>query len=200
MNAMELFHANGTATGIFYCGKCRKVAPSHHIAAECCKPRVCEVCGSETEATWYTKCRLCSAKAAEERELEKLHKAEKVTQWDGWVYRDGYGSMAGGGEGFAESLASMLEWCDEEDCGYPDYVWTCVAVPFVQVRVRDILERICEEAYEDFSCDDLEGVPALEAAVEVFNAANKDVVKYEPDYTRAVVIEAKKEKENTNEA
>lgn len=197
MNAKELYHADGTATGIFYCAQCRIVARSQHLAEECCKARVCPSCGGEVEPkSFYNKCDPCIRREREDRELEKLHKAEKVTQWDGWVYRDGFGSMAGGGEGFAEDIASMLEWCDEEGCEYPDYVWTCAAIPFAQVSINDILERIVENGYEDFNCDDLEGVKALEAAIEIFNEANKAVVKYEPDYTRAVIVEAKKEKDN----
>jgi hypothetical protein len=67
-------------------------------------------------------------------------------------------------------------------------VWSCKKNHFAVADVSDITERICDNAYEGFDPDDLNGLDELKAAIEKFNDANKDVVSYEPDYGLAILL------------
>lgn len=40
-----------------------------------------------------------------------------------------------------------------------------------------------------FEASDLHGTEALEVAITAFNEANKDVVSWSPDYSRAIIID-----------
>lgn len=182
MNATELFHSNGTSTGIFYCDTCRNVARSQHLAEQCCLPNIC-ACGNVVEQKYYTKCAACQRRDSLNKEASKFLAAVKLMEWDGWVYRDGYGN-----EGFAQTIGELLEQCEDEGEQPPSYVWTCKPNRFAQADMDNIIEDVCEGAYEDFDSGDLVGVDKLRQAVEAFNLNNLHICSYEPDYTTALII------------
>lgn len=189
MNATELFHADGKPSGVFYCSKCRRTAPSEHLATRCCEPTIC-ACGIVCEDLWHVTCRQCQVKKEVEREAQRFEKAEKVTQWDGFVYCEGCGN-----EGYCENVSVMIEDLENNDLEVPAYVWTCLPRRFAVIDVADIVERICEDGYDDFDSGDLSGLEELKAAIEVFNNANTRLVCYEPDYTKALLVTKEEVKE-----
>ena len=192
MNATELHILTGPGehkpSGVWFCQTCRSVACSQASAEQCCKPYKCEVCGQEVATKYWTICKSCRDIADANAERVRFEKADKVhADWyDGWVYCEGHGN-----NGFSESLEEMLKGCYDDGCDRPQYVWACKSKEFVKVRLSRVLEDICEEGYEDFETDDLNGLEELKAAVIAFELANKMHVAYEPDYKRAILIPEK---------
>ena len=178
MNATELFVKEGKSAGIYFCGQCRCVSRTQAEAEQCCKPYACDKCGKEI-LRYHTRCDDCHNVERARVERERFDKAEKLTEWTGWVYCEGLGFR----DGFFESIAELS---DEE--GLPEYVWTCTPDHFVHADVSDITERIADQAYEDWDPDELNGLEELRAALDKFNEANKDAISYSPDYTKAVLL------------
>lgn len=182
MNAHDLFRiVDGAAVpaGVWYCEGCRKVSNDQRLAEECCKPRFC-ACGAPTSGYW-TICGGCIHKKELEKEAAKFEAAAKSAEYDGPFYCDGLGE-----EFFRdiESLEDTLEF----EAVRPLYVWCCNKLPVVKLDVNDILDGLCDDAYEDFDPDDLDGIDDLRAALVRFNAANEGVTKWEPDYSRARLL------------
>lgn len=185
MNAMELFLKDGRSAAVFYCGQCRIVHPSEAEANQCCAPYRCDKCGHETPR-YHTRCDACRRIVEAEAERVRFEKAEKLTAWDGFIYRDGTGR-----DGYSQSLEDFYDYweCDHDDGDeFPQYVWACKANHFVNADVSDITERMADEAYEDWEPDTLDGLEELKAAIDKFNEANADVCSYQPDYTKAILL------------
>jgi hypothetical protein len=187
MNGTELFKADGTATGVWYCEKCRVVHRAKAHADSCCAVKLCE-CGAVV-AAHSMKCEACWDKEVRNRAAERFHKAAKLATWDGPVWAEGCGDN----DGFFGSMDEFMEWMDDRDAdeSTPAYVWTCDKKPVVQLDSADIIERATEDAYEDFDSGLLFGLAELDAALKAFNELNKGFVNWIPNYTRAVVIGAK---------
>jgi hypothetical protein len=189
MKSKQLFHEDGKPSGVWYCGECGRIHRNAGFAASCCDWR-CSKCGQPAPKGW-TICDPCRAKQDDAKERAQFDAAEKVTEWDGWVFCDGMDYN----NGFFEGIAEFLDFCEDESepgVGHnlPEYVWTCKANHFVKVDCGDITERMADSAYEDWDPDDLNGIPELTSALAAFVAANKDVVSYAPDYTKAVLLAA----------
>lgn len=118
-----------------------------------------------------------------EKTKERFAKAEKLDSWDGGVFwGDDY-------------FASMDELCDDIAGGnheWPEYVWAAEPQTVIAgLDVADITEHlICDRGWEDMDVDDLNGVAELEAALKTFEEANKSVVSYRPDYSKAILMTA----------
>ena len=155
MDAIPLFKQDGSPTGIFACGICGQVYTKNDIGAEkCCQKGTCSDCGCETDKYYITLCFPC-------REKREMDKAEKLEDWSGpVVYNDHY----------YESIDDMMD-CHEEE-NLPEFVWVAETENIPKIDATDILERLCEDLYED-AYDNLEGVKEFEAAVEAFNKANE---------------------------
>lgn len=81
--------------------------------------------------------------------------------------------------------------CDEETgqpVPPPEFAFCAFGKPF-KLSLEGALESECEDMYED-AYTDLNGVKELQAAVDVFNEANKGVISYEVDYNRKVRLRA----------
>ena len=188
MSPIELFTKEGKATGVYFCEKCRIVNTVKDVVERCCAPWKCETCGGDTKKYWTT-CDDCRAKKEAEAERARFEKAEKLTSWNGWVFKDGTGR-----DGYSQSLGDFMDCYAEEQENsddpepLPEYVWACKETRFVRADISDISSRIDDDAYEDFEFDSLRGIPELKAALEAFNAANIDAISYSPDYTKAVLI------------
>lgn len=180
MNAIKLYHQDGKPSGVFYCEKCRCVKRTEEEANECCQPYICKHCGKETGRNYWTICHECEALRDAQQEADRFQKAQKLTEWNSWVYD---------GAEYYESVEHYLETRD--DLPIPAYVWACKENHFAIADVSDITDRIEENGYEDFDADDLKGMDDLKAAIEKFNEANKDVVSYEPDYGIAILLNEK---------
>lgn len=153
MNAIPLFTKDGLNTNISYCSLC-KLPHLHDVAENCCKKGICKHCGGETATVFNEKCFDC---------LEKNHleKAEKLESWDGpVVFNDHY----------YETIADMLDCEDTEDL--PEFVYIAETVNIPKLDAEDILERLCEDLYED-AYDNLNGVDEFIQAVNDFNKVNE---------------------------
>ena len=183
MNAIELFHKDGVATGIFYCRDCRTVHRSKELANACCVPTKCKHCGKQSDRKHWLICTPCEAIEREAKEVERFTNASKVTEWGGWVFSEGIGHQ----DGYFADVDMLIDYCVGEGIEVPKYAWTCVANHFVNASVEDITSRM-DDAYEDFDPESLKGLPELEAALDRFNEMNHDAVSYTPDYNVALLL------------
>ena len=181
MNATELFHKDGRSAHVWYCGQCRNVKGTQEHAEQCCGKWHCKECGAEC-ANYHLQCQICFRKQQDAKERERFAKAEKVTEWDGWVFCDGLNHN----NGYFSGMDDLYDQVEPEDL--PDYVWTCTANRFVHFDMTHELERIAENGYEDCDFDDFDGLPELKKAVDAFNEANAGKLSYEPDFTKAVLV------------
>lgn len=183
MNAIELFHQDGKPAQVWYCGKCRNVAASQILTEKCCKPNICD-CGKECEKQYYTICDDREKLKREQRTLDRFNSAEKIDKWDGWVYSDGHGYN----DGYASTIEEIIDYCKDGGIDIPDYVWTCTEHRFAHICLDNILQNIEENGYEDFSAENLKGVKDLKIAIDNFNNINYDIISYEPNYKKALII------------
>lgn len=182
MNAIELFTKDGTSAGVFACGQCRLNFNTEIYAEECCRPPKCLVCRMELPKGSGI-CEVCHDAKLKALEREQFEKAEKLTEWDGPVYA---GEFAG--DGFAVRLEDLLEHIRSTGLERPKYVWVCNSFPIVNLQLGDIEDGIADDAYDGFDVSDLDGTQELKLALEAFNHANEKCVRWEPDYTRVVLI------------
>ena len=126
----------------------------------------------------------CSSASSAAADAKRFEKAEKLTEWDGWVTD---------GDRYWDSVESYLDERgepDEDDGEGPTYLWVATPQQVIpDLDVADVVEHyVTDRGWEDCSVDDLEGVKELQAALDVFVKANKQVVSYTPDTTRAVLL------------
>jgi hypothetical protein len=186
MNATELFHKDGRPAGVFYCGECRIIFKDASSAELCCGSYKCEDCGKGTGSRSWLVCDGCRSERDRKRELERFERAEKLTDWDGWVYDEGSGR-----NGYHQSVADLLEFYEDEERQPPEYVWACDSTAFATLGIDRVKDWILDggDAYEDFDPDDLNGLEELSRALEKFNEANAAVLSYHPNYKRAVLVQ-----------
>lgn len=154
-------------------------------AESCCVPHRCKTCGKEEQRL---ECWDCVKAREAKKEAERFEKAQKITEWEGWVFADGCGYK----DGYFHDLEELFDWlADQPPDARPEYVWACREEQFVAVSLESILEDIAssESAYEDFETGSLKGQDELRAALEAFAEANKDTVSYFPDYSKAILLD-----------
>lgn len=188
MNAQELFHQDGKAAGIYYCGECRIVSKHLALAEQCCVPRKCTRCQCELPKNrLYMDCDDCRQIKQAEAEAARFAAAEKVTEWEGPVFLDG----ASHNEGYFNDLGEFYDWLanredDEEGPHDPvTYVWACHKNSFIHYDVSRITENL--EGWEEWD-GHTKGEEELQAALDAWAEKNKDAVTYSPDYKRAVLL------------
>jgi hypothetical protein len=173
MNPTELFYEDGRSSGAFVCSECKRISPSHYLAENCCKPKMCTICGEACEGYWLTH--------PECTDQKRFEKAEKIhwTNYNGPVF-------------WNETLhMDLYEFADDvvsSDDGYPEYVHPTITEPFPGIDLSRAIENMTEEMFED-AADHLVGVPDLQKAVDAFNDANKDLVTYREDMKRVVILD-----------
>lgn len=182
--AIELFNKDGKAVGVFCCSRCRLVFGDKRIAESCCGDRFCD-CGNKIEERYYTVCTKCRKVADAKREREKFEKAEKVTEWDGFVWD---------GSDYYPDIGELIERYSDDERPLPEYVWTCDATAFATLTIDRVKDWINDggDAPEDFDADDLDGWRELEAAIEKFNKANAGCLSYWPNEKKALLLTPKK--------
>jgi hypothetical protein len=153
-------------------------------------PYVCSLCGKPCKQ-FHTICESCVSARRVAGEQERFEKAVKLTQWAGWVYVEGLGVQ----DGFFRNIDELEEHCMDDGKDLPSYAWTCSSKPLVRVDADDILDDIFTDAQEDLERYRIEGLKEFREAVEAFNEANKILLAYEPDFTRCVLLEGKREVE-----
>lgn len=161
----------------YQCGKCNKKAYfDRQLAEDCCKPRYCEDCGKELDPKWYrTVCEPCHI-------TRLFSKAEKLTEWDGWVYREGYGYN----DGYFSSVDELLQYCEDEGEDPPEWVFVCSETKH-ELDTDNILENMLDDAYEG-ARDHLVDEKELYDFIEAWNK-KQYVTSYYPDYKKVLIIE-----------
>jgi len=182
--AIELYKQDGTATGIFYCSECRAIFPNQEQAQGCHGERICG-CGGKIER-YYGECFACRDKRWKEeqdvKERERFEKAYKVS------YADYKGGMIYHGDHYFDDLEALEDHLF--DLPLPEYVWACKDVGVPKANSDSIVENLLENMWEDADHNDLNGLEALDAAIEAFNAANESINVWQPDYSTAILLSA----------
>lgn len=186
MNPVELHLPDGLPSGVFMCEKCRRLDSTKLWAERCC---LCSECGKVKD--WTTsnpECPDCLKEKWAKADRDRMARAEKLDDWDGWVYTGG----SGGHDGYFESLDHYVEYLDDQGIdpdNRPELVWVAEPVAFPKLRVDHLIEGLIEDwAYEGFDPGSVEGVEELTKAVEGFNAANTHHVSYYGSSRRAVRV------------
>jgi len=186
MQLEQIFNKDGKFLGHYYCTKCGVIHKDKEGSYFCCE-RVCE-CGAKCETGWVA-CKDCRKKNEIKREKERFNKAEKILEkdWKGPVFCDGYGN-----EYFSDldELYDHIEFIQEDDC-IIDYVYCCDEEPLV--KDRDILDLVSSLVYED-APDNLRdvvlnGTAELSKACKKFAEDNKEYKLWNPDYSRAIILD-----------
>jgi hypothetical protein len=181
--AIELYKADGTTAGIFYCSECRCVAKTETEARNCCGQMLCE-CGKKIERKFYRECNDCQwerqKKESAAKEAERFEKAKKITEAEYagdkvFVGDDYYDSVEDAVDGYLEGQE-------------PEYVWACKDIGVPKATSEGIVEHLLESMWDDADHNDLNGLEELDAAIEKFNEANKSVSVYTPDYSTAILV------------
>ena len=175
---------------VFYCEKCKLVYSTEILAQECCGVKKCK-CGGDCER-YYPKCPDCLELDRINKEKDRFNKAEKIKakDYEGWIYCENMGYN----EGFCDidEFFDYLEYDEnftDEDgklTNLPEYVYACKEILFSAPDVGSIVEWACEDKWEDMS-DHVGGEKELQLALDKFTEINKNLVSYEPDYTRAII-------------
>jgi len=181
----------GELLNVWNCGNCGKMWLSPNYAESCCTCIECgepigdsDFYGSRGHATHKD----CKNAKDEAHRQKRLAEAEKLDRWDGWVFCDGVGSNNGYFP-TVEELAESLDWDWEGD--WPEYAFVCRSDPVMdsgQMIYDRIIESAMGQGWEDMEPDVLHGCEDFFLACKAFSEANKEVLSYYPDYTRAVRI------------
>lgn len=216
MDAFELFNEKGSPTGVWCCGKCRKLvlnpvcirdhsAPkSTREAAElCCTAPKCPKCGCEDRKKFYdhwppdSTCMDCDSEERREefarRNAELLETAEDVTEsyTGGIVWSE---EFHGSNDGMFQSVDDFIDTLanEDKDCLFDGDTYigpTAVFASEVEPKRLDIwrsIEWICEEGYEDMELH-LTIPESLKSAEKEFNEINAKALQvYSPDHKRKV--------------
>jgi hypothetical protein len=196
MNAVQFLLADGRQSGVWYCTKCMKTKASmnREMAERCCVPIDCDYCGKpiDKDAGHYTATHHgCSHLRQAEREATAIAKAEKLDDWNEWVFLDGIGPQ----DGYFDSLESLVDYLveneDEDDQrDWPEWVFTCKSRAFVAVDADHIIENIGEDSYEDWDAE-IKGEDEFRAACKAFNESNNNQLIYNVDRRRVVKMPPK---------
>lgn len=127
----------------------------------------------------------CFKAQQEQRDAAAFEKAEKIlaANWNGWVYWSEY----------HDSVESFLDWWEcyyhEEDVK-PTYIWACKPVRVIDdINAADIAERFIEDnGWDEMALSDLNGLDDLDKALKKFIEDNKDIVSYDVDYSKAIML------------
>jgi hypothetical protein len=180
MEAIELVSEDGKHS-IWMCSACKQLSSDRPWAEKHC---YCPVCKKPTD--WRKgrlECNDCDREKSSRRDRERLEKAEKLEDWDGWVWDENryYSDL----DEYVDHLAG-----DREPEDWPEWVYVADQRPFPEIDVDRVFENAFDDwDWEEFDADkDLKGVVELRAAVDKFNEANKGCVSYMGDWTRAVRV------------
>ncbi len=196
--AIELYHKDGRSAGVFYCSECRIVHKTEQEAAACHGERLCD-CGKKMDwnERFCAKCSACRQKDFEEKErakeLERYRDARLITE------AEYDGGMIYSGDRYYDSVEDLIEHCEAYETPIPVYVWACKNVGLPLVDISDITDRLIEEGWEDMDESDLYGVDELNAAIDAFNEANRDVAVYQADYSTAIKLDAQEDRKGNSD-
>ena len=199
MNPIELFHEDGKSAGVYYCSKCKKITDkgNFQIIENCCKPYMCKYCSilvdSEIEGKYRTAHRVCQEKADYDKEQDIINKAEKLEDWEGYLWYD---------ERVFVSMEDLTDYMDcqfSEEEDWPEFVF--VAIPLEQRKMNSghIVDDFLEDSYETaYIYIDPDSVKNLQIAIDKFYQDHAHIICYIEDISRVVRIPKNKEDEADN--
>ena len=192
MNAQQLHLADGTLVDAWRCSACERIYIERdaYSAGPCCTCRDCGV-SLVSDRVHRTVCAACEAKRDQAREAQTLAKAVEVPEHDGPVLV---------GDEFFGSAEDAEDRFAADGHNAPEFAYVC-DVHHYQLDLDDVLEQMIERAEVDdpISPRELDGVDALRAAVDAFNAANAAPTAtqfWTPDYKRKVRLTIASERED----
>ncbi len=184
--AIELFHADGKPSGVWYCSECRAVHTRLRTAQSCHGVTHCEKCGKELgkrQPYYKTHCQECDndiwRKKQAEEELVRYARAVKIRA------SEYTGPQVYFGERYYDTVEDAIDGCDQP----PEYIWSAKDVGLKKATMEDLVDRILQEAWEDADIDDLNGTEELQRAIDLFNESNAGISVYMVDYNEALVID-----------
>ena len=109
-------------------------------------------------------------------EAERFDAAKHISRDDyhGAVYSDGV---------YYASCDDLEEVIDDVA-----YVWACTSGPSISLSIDQISTIIEDELPEGIELDYVWGMDELEIAIDNFNSANKGLLCWTTDYTRAIMV------------
>ena len=184
--AIELFHADGKPSGIWYCSECRTVHTNQRTAQSCHGVTSCDGCGKELgkrQPYYRTHCHECDRRIWREKqaaeEFQKYTAAVKIKA------SDYTGPQVFFNDHYYETVEDAIDGCDAP----PEYIWSAKDIGLNKATIEDCVDRILEEAWEDADIDDLNGTEQLQNAIDAFNEANSSISVYMVDYNEAIVLD-----------
>lgn len=132
--------------------------------------------------------RHASSVLSDRRDQKRFEEATKIpaSEWAGAVFH---------GDEFYHTVGDfydMFDYYDHEDLeSYPKYLWAAQTPKRVipRLNVGDVVEHyLTDRGWEDMDTDDLNGVAELQAALDAFVEANKTIVSYDIDNTKAILL------------
>lgn len=182
-----------------YCGTCKMLwaastfgggesaaTEAHNLAEACCKPRHCEVCGTETNRHW-TLCSACLRKKEQAREGERVEGATPMTyeQFCAEI-PDAMLCVSEIDDGFYEDLEGLAEHLAYSDgtAQVPEYVWP-TKPETLRLDADDILEQMTHDYPEGARDNALVHCDELQQLLDGWCAAHP-IVTYYPDYSRVI--------------
>jgi hypothetical protein len=87
---------------------------------------------------------------------------------------------------YDEPVEDKDRWVEE----FPQYLWAARPQRVIpELDVADVVEHyVCDRGWLDMDTDDLNGVEALQSALDAFTKANEEVLSYEVDCTKAILL------------
>ena len=196
--AIELFHADGKPSGVWYCSECRAVHAELRTAQSCHGITHCEKCGKELgkRQPFKTHCQECDNEIWREKqakeEFERYTKAVKIRA------SEYTGPQVYFGDRYYDTVEDAVDGCDQ----LPEYIWSAKDVGLKKATIEDLVDPILEEAWEDadidarsnstanrLGIDALNGTAELQRAIDLFNESNADISVYLVDYNEALVLD-----------
>ncbi len=192
MNPIQLHKSDGTRLKIFACGVCNKVKADEAAAEDCCVQPPCTYCGKPVDRVkeHYQKFHWeCWRGDAHNREMKRLEEAALVEYDGNMLYAE---HLPGGREGYYTDMESLLDEIadyEPEEGDEPLVMFAFCTTPRLHnLDLGRILENATADGYEDME-DHLTGIEELGAAIDAFNARNKQALTgYEVDYKRKVAV------------
>ena len=143
---------------------------------------VCEYCGTLNKTSY---CNCEEARNERDGKIDQLNyeRAEKLTpeQYDGWIYREGYGYE----EGYFKDVETLEEYCEENNIELPAWVYCCELID-CKLNIDLAIEDMLEDSFED-ARNRLKDENELYDFIEKWNA-KQNIANIYPDRTRVVVF------------
>jgi hypothetical protein len=151
-------------------------------AIRCCQ-RTCMKCEARLPKDWhYIYCQAHLDESRAEKQRERIDKATKIPEleYDGPVYCED-------NEEYYATVADLRDAFDGE--GLPSEVWACTTMP-VKLDADHILDGAFDDHHEDARSELPAGAEAnLQTMLDAWVAAfAKDIVSWDPDYSRFIVL------------